>query len=175
VTDSRIYAVSSGKPLPVHRSRVSWTARSALPDTNLPFVYVVAGNGLRGSLQATAALFSASTDNGGLWSLTGGGLPKNRFSNIYQTIFCFAEKDSLLLVGTVAGVFGSTDKGITWGSLNDGLDASPRSARFLQSGRNVFAVGGGGYYITHSPDNGATMGAVGLTTVHYHFGFTCLE
>jgi photosystem II stability/assembly factor-like uncharacterized protein len=165
VTDSGIYAVVGN----LYRSTdhgSSWTARSELPDTNMPFVTLVAGMGSRLFATNGRSVFS-STNNGGLWSFTGGGLPKNIFSPIYQTIFCFAEKDSLLLVGTVAGVFRSTDKGVTWGALNDGLDASAVSP-LSASGRNVFAVGGGGYYITHSPDNGATW-VPWVDTVHYHF------
>ena len=167
VTDSGIFAAGIfAGPGSVYRSTdhgASWTAAGTLPGTgNNP---LAAMGSILFALRGQSVY--RSTDGGGSWSLTGPVFLRN-ISPATQTVISIAAKGSTVLVGTIAGVFGSTDQGVTWSALNDGLDASA-VCPLAVSGQNVYAVGSGGYFITRSSDSGVHWVPWTGNTVSYRY------
>jgi photosystem II stability/assembly factor-like uncharacterized protein len=85
------------------------------------------------------------------WDVITDDLPRSPYlSNQVYTLF---KSGSDFLAGTIAGVLKSTDSGILWNSLNNGLNSSVIKTMAVL-GDTLIAIGGNGYFIQYSVDGG---------------------
>lgn len=149
----------------------SWTALNSNLPTNtiysiyycsinaIPYLFASTGGGGAGVYYCT---YSGSTWSP--WSSTGAiGTPAYADMSPKRNISCLATNGSTVFAGTRGGLFLSSDLGLTWVPINDGLTNSFITSLAIGSGSNLYAGTYGGVF--YSNNNGSSWSAAnsGLT------------
>lgn len=128
---------------------INWTQVTTLPNAN-----VGTGADVHALAIVDRKLFAASdsvylsADKGLTWKTTA----LKNFAMNGTGVFSLASCGTSLFAGTNAGVFRSTDSGVSWSSANTGISGGV-IFDFTTQGTNVFAATGNGVFI--STDSGA--------------------
>src|SRR6185436_16824632 len=81
------------------------------------------------------------------------------------TVTCFAFKDTNIFIGTLGGIFRSTNDGINWEQVNNGLPKA-RINTLVVIGKYLFAGMNGGVF--RSSDNGQSWKTTNTIDPTYH-------
>jgi photosystem II stability/assembly factor-like uncharacterized protein len=113
---------------------------------------ILAGGGFNGVIR--------STDFGSSWALSMNGLPEN-----IDCIVIRVKEDGLVFLGSGSGMFTSSDEGLSWDTINNGLSSLNIRSIAINSRGEIFIGTAGGVF--ESTDNGNTWSLLnnGLTDV----------
>ncbi len=152
VDNNNIFLGTYGGVFLSSNNGLNWTnANSGIPANELVNCFASSGNNMYAG--TFSGNFYTTSDNGNNWTIINTSLPP------YSGFSSIIVNGNEIIAGTFRGAYISSDSGISWSGINNGLTDSIITA-LLKIDLNIFAATEKGIYLTNN--NGANWIPIGL-------------